>query len=70
MLRRTLLAITIFALSACGGLSQEGGKDRLANLIKYTSPRHLGPDFYDDQHYDGANPRTELLDELNKRRQR
>lgn len=62
---RVILGLALLMLTGCGStLSQEGAPDRLTNLIKYTTPKNLGPQYYADEHYDGPNPAREILDEL------
>lgn len=52
-------------VGGCGTtLSQEGATDRLTNLLKYTSRTGLGEAYHADRYYEGTNPRTAIVQEL------
>ncbi len=64
---RLLAIITLLALAGCGTLNEPGVKDRLFNLIDYSSPDDLGPAYYADEHYAGDNPAREIHEQLRAR---
>jgi hypothetical protein len=64
MLRALAIAILAATFTGCGTLNEPGVEDRLLKLIDYTTPDNMGSEFYSDDHYDGPNPSTEILDEL------
>lgn len=51
-----LLIVLIVGAVGC----QRGALERVLILNDYTSPQELGPAFYDDAHYVGPSPFSEL----------
>ncbi len=51
-----LLIVSIVGIVGC----QQGALKRALILNEYTSPQELGPAFYDDAHYMGPSPVSEL----------
>ena len=58
--RRSLIRLVLIVLIVGAVGCQRGALERVLILNDYTSPQELGPSFYDDAHYVGPSPVSEL----------